>query len=115
MGKLKSKYGDWAISGENAVTPQYNTKLVSAAEAPKSWGDLLDPKWKGKIGITTDMKVWTTLALEEGGSASPSSGTRMAKELEGLPVVYQTEEGIVKAIDMGLDKRFSKLLGLAQD
>jgi iron(III) transport system substrate-binding protein len=27
----------------------YNTKLVSAAEAPKTWKDLLDPKWKGKM------------------------------------------------------------------
>jgi iron(III) transport system substrate-binding protein len=27
----------------------YNTKLVSAAEAPKTWKDLLDPKWKGKL------------------------------------------------------------------
>jgi iron(III) transport system substrate-binding protein len=27
----------------------YNTKLVSAAEAPKSFADLLDPKWVGKI------------------------------------------------------------------
>ena len=27
----------------------YNTRLVSAADAPKSYADLLDPKWRGKI------------------------------------------------------------------
>ena len=27
----------------------YNTKTVSAAEAPKTWKDLLDPKWRGKM------------------------------------------------------------------
>lgn len=27
----------------------YNTKLVKPAEAPKSFADLLDPKWKGKM------------------------------------------------------------------
>ena len=27
----------------------YNTKSVPAAEAPKTWKDLLDPRWKGKM------------------------------------------------------------------
>jgi len=27
----------------------YNTKLVTAADAPRTWKDLLDPKWKGKL------------------------------------------------------------------
>jgi iron(III) transport system substrate-binding protein len=27
----------------------YNTKAVAAADAPKTWKDLLDPKWKGKM------------------------------------------------------------------
>jgi iron(III) transport system substrate-binding protein len=27
----------------------YNTKAVTAAEAPKTWNDLLAPKWKGKL------------------------------------------------------------------
>jgi iron(III) transport system substrate-binding protein len=27
----------------------YNSKIVPAAEAPRTWKDLLDPKWKGKL------------------------------------------------------------------
>lgn len=31
------------------MIPAYNTRLVKPEEAPKSWTDLLDPKWKGKM------------------------------------------------------------------
>src|SRR5262245_21872664 len=27
----------------------YNTKAVAAGEAPRSWKDLLDPRWRGKL------------------------------------------------------------------
>ncbi len=30
----------------------YNSEMVSADEAPKTWEDLLDPKWKGKLALT---------------------------------------------------------------
>jgi iron(III) transport system substrate-binding protein len=33
-----------------------NTSLVSDAAAPKSWRDLADPRWKGKI-LTDDMRA----------------------------------------------------------
>ncbi len=29
----------------------YNSQKVSAADAPKSWKDLLEPKWKGQIAV----------------------------------------------------------------
>jgi iron(III) transport system substrate-binding protein len=31
------------------IVMSYNSKLVPASEAPKTWKDLLDPKWKGKL------------------------------------------------------------------
>lgn len=65
--RMYSKQGDWATPGHTVGTPQYNTKLVSATEAPKTWEDLLDPKWKGQMGMVTDVKGWVTLALAEGG------------------------------------------------
>ena len=34
----------------------YNTNLVSPADVPKSWQDLLDPKWKGKL-LTDDPRT----------------------------------------------------------
>ena len=39
-------YASWRVT----VCPiAYNTKLVKAEDAPKSYADLLDPKWSGKI------------------------------------------------------------------
>jgi iron(III) transport system substrate-binding protein len=44
------------------VSILYNTRQVSAADAPKSLTDLLDPKWKGKIAMP-DPNVHTTTAV----------------------------------------------------
>ncbi len=44
---------DWMWTG-TSITPEvilYNTKEISAEEAPKDWDDLLDPKWKDEIII----------------------------------------------------------------
>lgn len=36
----------------------YNTNLVPKKDAPKSFADLLDPKWRGKLGMDADESEW---------------------------------------------------------
>jgi iron(III) transport system substrate-binding protein len=41
----------WQICYLGLYLLAYNTKKVTAAEAPKSWKDLLDPKWKDQLAV----------------------------------------------------------------
>ena len=43
-------------SGYNVIG--YNTKLVSKADAPKNWDDLLHARWKGKLGMDDEEYFW---------------------------------------------------------
>jgi iron(III) transport system substrate-binding protein len=46
--------GGTVILANQFALPAYNKQLVAAKDAPKSWQDLLDPKWKGgKLGMST--------------------------------------------------------------
>ncbi len=47
--ELKDADGTWHALLLFVFGPGYNTNLVSQAEAPKTYQDLLDPKWKGKM------------------------------------------------------------------
>jgi iron(III) transport system substrate-binding protein len=53
----KDPKGLWTSPNVYYYTAAYNTNLVKADEAPKTYDDLLDPKWKGKIAWTYDLTV----------------------------------------------------------
>ncbi len=59
--------GMWTVSRVNAVVIAYNTELVKPEEAPKSYEDLLDPKWQGKIGVEQDDVALMALMIEAWG------------------------------------------------
>jgi iron(III) transport system substrate-binding protein len=45
------------------ILPAYNKKLLPAKDVPKTWEDLLDPKWKdGKLGVLSSTHHWARLA-----------------------------------------------------
>ncbi len=45
---IESKNMVWIATAINCAV--YNTQKVKEADAPKTWEDLLDPKWKGRVG-----------------------------------------------------------------
>lgn len=48
---FRSKNDIWTVFSELPIVFIYNTKLVSEEMAPKSWEDLLQDKWRGKIAF----------------------------------------------------------------
>ncbi|HLH22164.1 MAG TPA: extracellular solute-binding protein [Chloroflexota bacterium] len=71
------------------VAPAYNPNVVPASEAPKDWPDLLDPKWRGKIGVSTATHHWARLAQAWGDERT----TRFMESLAAQqPILGQTPE-----------------------
>jgi iron(III) transport system substrate-binding protein len=53
-GEFWDKEGRWYVTDYTLVVIGYNSKLVKPSEAPKTYADLLNPKWKNDISIDTE-------------------------------------------------------------
>ncbi len=63
VDKQRIEYDSGTISVANQFAlPTYNTKLVAAKDVPQKWEDLLDPKWKGKLGVINSTHHFGRLA-----------------------------------------------------
>jgi iron(III) transport system substrate-binding protein len=59
---------EWAGPRVYIFVQAYNTNRVKAEELPKTFKDLLDPRWKGRIAIEAKEQEWFfTLVREMGG------------------------------------------------
>lgn len=60
-------HGEWTGTRFNVFVAAYNTQLVKRDGLPKSYDDLLDPKWKGKLGIEADDSDWFGALMDQLG------------------------------------------------
>ena len=58
---------EWVGTRLNLFVQIYNTKLVKKEDFPKSYQDLLDPKWKGRLGIEAEDVDWFGTVVKELG------------------------------------------------
>lgn len=58
---------EWVGTRLNMFVQIYNTKLVKKEDFPKSYQDLLDPKWKGRLGIEAEDVDWFLTVIKDLG------------------------------------------------
>ena len=58
---------EWAATILQIYIQAYNTNLVKKEDLPKTYEDLLDPKWKGKLGIESESWPWFATLVQEMG------------------------------------------------
>ena len=58
---------EWAATILSVWVQAYNTNAVKKADLPRTYQDLLDPKWKGKLGIEVKNDDWFATVVHQMG------------------------------------------------
>lgn len=77
---------EWVATRLNLFVQCYNTKAVAASAVPHGFEDLLDPQWKGRLGIEANDADWFQAVIEELGEAKGLALFRELVAKNGLSV-----------------------------
>jgi iron(III) transport system substrate-binding protein len=67
MPQAMRPHGEWVATRLNIFSAAYNTNLVKKDEVPKSYEDLKDPKWKGRLAIEPGDSDWFSAIVPKMG------------------------------------------------
>src|SRR5437773_3584642 len=78
MPQALQPHGHWVGTRINMFVQSYNTRLVKKDELPKSYADLTNPRWKGRLGIEAEDEDWFAMVVKELGE---EAGLRTFREI----------------------------------
>ncbi|HMG59618.1 MAG TPA: extracellular solute-binding protein, partial [Burkholderiales bacterium] len=67
MPAALAPHREWTAVSLDYVVQAYNTNLVKKSELPQRWEDLLDAKWKGRLGIERYNAEWLLAVVGQMG------------------------------------------------
>jgi ABC-type Fe3+ transport system substrate-binding protein len=79
-------HGEWVGTRLNVFVQAYNTNAVKKEEVPRTWEDLANPKWKGKLGIEQEDADWLAGQYAEMGEARAAKVFRDIVSTNGVSV-----------------------------
>ncbi|MGE5095496.1 MAG: ABC transporter substrate-binding protein [Betaproteobacteria bacterium] len=79
-------HGEWTGTRLNVFVQAYNTNLVKKADLPKTWEDLANPKWKGKLGIEQEDSDWLAGEFAELGEQRATKVFKDIVSVNGVSV-----------------------------
>jgi iron(III) transport system substrate-binding protein len=77
---------EWVGTRLNIFAAAYNTRLVKKPDLPRSYEELLDPKWKGRLGIEAEDLDWFAGVVDGLGEAKGLKLFRNIVSANGLSV-----------------------------
>jgi len=77
---------EWVSTLQHVFVQAYNTDEVRKEDLPKTYWDLLSPKWKGKLAIEGDDHEWMSSVIADMGEAKGVEFFRHLVAINGLSV-----------------------------
>jgi iron(III) transport system substrate-binding protein len=78
MPQALRPHGAWVGISVNIISGAYNTNLVKPDDVPKSYDDLKNPKWKGRLAIEAEDVDWFAALL---GKLGEEKGVALFKDI----------------------------------
>ena len=69
---------EWVATRLTVFVQAYNTNLIKKEDLPKTWQELTDPKWKGKLGVEFTDDEWFYSLMQQMGE---ERGLRLFREI----------------------------------
>jgi iron(III) transport system substrate-binding protein len=84
IGPAIRPHGEWVGTRLNVFVQAYNTKLIRKEDLPKTWEELTQPKWKGKLGIEQEDSDWLSGVFGELGEERAQKVFREIVDTNGV-------------------------------
>jgi iron(III) transport system substrate-binding protein len=92
---FKDDKGYWVIDSTTLNVFAYNTRLVAAADLPKSFRDLTEPKWKDRLLMDENESKWMAGVINYYGEAK---AMELLRKLAGQGIQFRAGHSLIETL-----------------